>query len=143
MTVQANYNETMPPLCLGAISDTNEKTLISRNAEEVITFGKPVVQGAGDKGCRLAAAGDTAILGVSVMERSAINDQWEMYESVRIMTEGTIAVEALVAVAAGDPVHVDLAAAAFTNAGGVPLNHARFEDSAAAGELVRIRIAVA
>lgn len=139
MATQDYYGENIEPGREGALYDTNEKTLISRTAEETIAFGKPVVQGAEDRGIRLAAAGDTVVLGVSVRERSAIEDEWKQYESVRVMTEGSIWVMTAGAVVAGDPVHVLVATAEFSNAGGVELG-ARFEESAAAGALVPIRI---
>lgn len=139
MPTQTQYRENLDRGREGAIDDTNEKTLISRNADENITFGKPVTQGAMDRSCKLSAAGDTAILGISVRERSACDDMWEQYESVRIMTEGTIWVVASAAVVAGDEVHVILASQEFANAGDVQIPNARFEDTAAAGELVRVR----
>ena len=140
MPVQTTYSETLDAGRVGALVDTNEKVLVSRDAEETIGFGRPVVQGTQDRGIRLAAAGDATIYGISVRERSALDDEWKQYESVRVLVhEGTIWVETDTAVVAGDPVFVVLATATFANAGDVEMQ-ARFEDSAAAGALVKIRL---
>jgi len=135
------YADVMDAGCEGQLMDTNEKTLISRTAEADINFGKPVVQGAADKGIRPVAAGDAVILGVSLAEASALNDMWVSPESVRVATEGTVMVMTQDAVAAGDKLSVDDATGFFTVGGNIPMN-GRFEDSGAAGSLVRIRFDV-
>lgn len=142
MAIQTTYNETLDAGRVGAIADTNEKTLISRTAEVgSIGFGMPVVQGDDDRGAWKAKTGDTAILGISVRERSSTNDEWVVGESMRVMTEGSIWVTASVDVVAGDPVSVVVATAEFSNTGGVAIEGARFETSATAGNLAVVRIA--
>lgn len=135
------YKSGLDPARAGHIADTADKTLISLNAEEVIGFGVPLAQGATDTGCIIATTGATEIIGISVRDRSACNDVFDIGDSVRVMTEGPIWVPVVAAVAAGDPVHVDLASSGFTNTGGVQLMRARYETSqSVVGELARIRI---
>ena len=144
MAVQTTYNETMDAGRLGAIADTNDKTLVSRNAEvAAIGFGAPVVQGTADNGVWEAKTGDTAIYGISVRDRSTSNDEFAVGESVRVMTKGTIWVTAAVAVAAGDPVAVKVADATFEKTaatGVIAIAGARWDSSAAIGELAKIRL---
>lgn len=143
MAVQTTYSANMTAGRVGAIAETSgTDVLISRNAEVgAIGFGLPVVQGAADDGVWKAKTGDTAILGISVRDRSANDDEFKVGESVRVMTKGVIWVTASVAVEAGDPVHVIVATAAFAITGGVAIANARWDSSAGIGELAKIRLA--
>ena len=86
MAVQTTYTN-MTEGRIGAIADGNDKVLISRTAEvAAIGFGLPVVQGSADDGVHMAKTGDTAILGISVRDRSTENDEFAIGESVRVMT---------------------------------------------------------
>ena len=141
MATQTVYNETQDAGRLGAIADTTAKTLLSRVAEVgSIGFGLPVAQGANDNGAHKAKTGDTAILGISVRERSTVDDNFAVGDNMRVMTKGCIWVTASVDVDAGDPVTVVVATAAFSNTGGVAID-ATYETSATAGNLAKVRIA--
>lgn len=141
MAIQTVYNETMDAGRVGAIADTGTKTLISRTAEVgAVGFGLPVAQGVADNGAHKAKTGDTAILGITVRERSATDDQWAVGESMRVMTQGVIWVEAAATVAAGDPVHVLVDTATFSNAAGVVIAGARYDSSGTSGDLVKVRL---
>lgn len=140
MAIQTTYSENMDAGRLGAIADMSNKTLLSRNAEEVVGFGLPVVQGTADNGARKSTTGDTDIIGISVRERSTLDDEFAIGDSIRVLTEGAIWVTASVAVDAGDTVHVIVATAEFGKTGGVELN-AIYETSAAIGELTKVRLA--
>ena len=142
MATQTVYNETMDAARVGMIADTTAKTLLSRDVETAaVGFGVPVVQGTADNGARAADTGDTAILGISVRERSTINDEFAVGESMRVMTKGAIWVTVKVEVDAGDSVTVVLATAEFSNTGGVGITGATYETSAGIGELAKVRIA--
>lgn len=136
MAIQTQYKETLDAGRAGALVNTEPKTLISRNAEAVIGFGLPVEQGAADSGVVLSAGG--AVLGITVRERSTDDDQFAVGDSARVMTTGVIWVTAGAAVAAGDPVHA--VGTVFNNTGGVAIANARYDSSAASGELVKVRI---
>lgn len=145
MAYQTSYKENMDAGVLGAIADTNNKTLFSRNADEEFGFAVPLAQGVSDYSCRKAVAGDTEIIGVSVLERSAVGpigmvDGYRIGDEVRVMNEGTIWLKSDLDVVAGDPVFVVLATSTFANAGDVQITNARFEQDAIAGDLVRVRM---
>lgn len=138
------YKKEMDAGVAGAIATTENKDIVSRNVETAagIGFGLAVVQGVNDKGIRLATTGDTKILGVTVLDRTAgdlINGKFQQYESARVMIKGTIWVQVTEDVKAGDDVAVDLATAKFNKAG-VKIANARYETSAATGGLAQIHI---
>jgi hypothetical protein len=152
MPIQTSYTETMRAGVVGAIVNTEPNNLISRTVEgAAIGFGVPVAQGAGDKGARATAAGDTAarFVGVTVREHSVrpeTPNSFAVGETARVMTRGVIWVTASIAVAAGDPVFVTVATGAFRNsatatAGAeIQIPNSRFDTSAAAGALVQLRL---
>ena len=141
MALQDTYVETMAAGVPGAIADTNHKVLISRTVEGApVGFGVPLAQGAGDYGARATTTGDTAIVGITVRDQSTFGDQFEVGESARVLTTGTLWINTVAAVVAGDPVHVIVADATFSNTGGVAIDGARFEDSGDAGSTLRVRI---
>ena len=150
MAVQTVYNENMDAARAGMIANTEPSVLISRNAEDAdgMGFGRAAVQGTADKGCKKTEAGDAAILGISVRERSvdADTDKFKQYDSVRLMTKGPIWVDASVAVDAGDPVWVTVLSGAFTNvdAGSsltVKIANARWDTSTTGAALAVVRLA--
>ena len=138
------YKKEMDAGVAGAIATTENKDIVSRTVETAagIGFGLAVVQGVNNKGIRLATTGDTKILGVTVLDRTAgdlINGKFIQNESARVMIKGTILVQVTEAVNAGDDVAVDLATAEF-NKTGVKIANARYETSAAIGGLAQIHI---
>lgn len=142
MTTQTNYSDTQDALRAGLIFDLSPNVLLSRIVEgAALLFGKPVSQGATDGSVHPTTTGDTTVLGVSVRDQSVLADQFAVGDSARIITEGPVAVEASVTVAAGDPVHVVVATGAFTNTGGVQIAGALYESSGDAGDLVKVRLA--
>jgi len=146
--VQTVYNEKIDAARVGQIANMEPVTLISRNVEDVaaIGFGKPVMQGTLDDGCKLFAGASTEVLGITVRERSRTPenpDAFARYESARIMKKGVIWVVASVAVVAGDPVFVIPATAAFakTNASSaIQIANARWDSSAGIGALAKVRL---
>lgn len=142
--ITSNYADTRDVAVNGAIANTEPNVLISRTVETAagIGFGKPVNQGAADHGCKVTA-GTAAILGVTVMDRSTSDDTFAEDASARIMTKGVIWVTAGEAVAAGDPVYVTASSGAWkkTEASNVAVPNARYDTSAANGELVALRLA--
>ena len=150
--IDFNYAENMVAGVAGAIVNTEHKTLISRTVEDAagIGFGKPVAQGTNDKGCKAVEAGDTAVLAITVLDRTtapsdSTPDTFAQYESARLMRDGVIWVVASGAVAAGDDVWVTLADGSFSNAdvgadGGLSLPGCRWETSAADGGIAQLRV---
>jgi hypothetical protein len=152
MAVQTTYSETMEAGVAGAIVNTEPKTLISRTVETAagIGFGKVVQQGAADDGCKsdLTAMDASTFLGITALDRSRPTadtpDAFAQYESARIMRKGVIWVVASGAVAAGNDATVTLATGAIGTAavaaGVVAIPNARWDSSAADGELAKLRL---
>lgn len=150
MAIQTTYAENMRPGLPGQLADMVNKTLISRDVENAggIRFGFPAAQGVADRGVIECIAGVTKILGVCVRDRSALGrkadgtalEGFALYESARILTIGTIWVTASVDVVAGDIVHVIVATAAWAKTGGVLVPNARWETTALATNIAKIRI---
>ncbi len=144
MAIQTNYAETQPAGVAGAQATMIPATMISRNVEDeaAIGFGVAVAQGAEDKGCKAFGTGDTAVLGITIVDRSAKGaDGFGTGDSARIMTKGDVWVTASVAVDAGDPVWVVPATGAFakTNASSaVQIAGARWDTSTTAGDQLAV-----
>lgn len=140
-----NFKNEMDKGVAGAIANTENSNIISRTVEDAagIAFGLAVAQGVNDKGCRIATTGDTAFVGVTVLDRTASdlqgNGKFSQYESARVMEEGVIWVEVTEAVKAGDAAAVDLATGKF-NKSGAAMAGARFDTSAASGGLAQLRL---
>lgn len=158
MAVQTVYPDNQPAAIVGAQATMIPSTIISRTVEGLtaIGFGVAVAQGDADKGCHAFGSGDTAILGITIVDRSAPGattsggyitartpDKFGVGESARVLTKGDVWVTASVAVDAGDPVYVVPATGAFakTNASSaVQIANARWDTSAAQGALAVVRI---
>jgi hypothetical protein len=153
MAVQTTYNETMVAGRAGAIVNTEPRTLISRTVEDAagVALGLVVQQGAADDGCTAVLTGMTAstYVGVTVLDRSRpaadAPDTFGQYESARIMRSGVVWVTASGAVAAGDDATVTLATGAIGTAavaaGVIAIPDARWDSSAADGEIAKLRLA--
>lgn len=138
------YKQEMDAGVAGAIVNTENKDIFSRTVEDEagVGFGLAVAQGANDKGIRAVTTGDTAFVGVTVLDRTATNltdNKFVQYESARILEEGVIWVEVTEAVKAGDAAAVDLATGKF-NKSGAAYAGARFDTSADVGGLAQLRI---
>ena len=149
MAVQTSYSENMRAGVAGQLAESIPATLISRTVETSggLAFGVPVAQGTADRGVRLFTTGDTAadFVGITVRDRSvnAGTDRYALYDDARLMTKGSIWVTASVAVAAGDPVYIVPATAAFTNVAtsNVLVAGARWDTSTSTtGQIAIIRI---
>lgn len=138
------YKSEMDVGVAGAIANTENKNIISRTVQGAagIPFGRAVVQGTKDKTIRAATTGDTAFVGVTVVDRTARDlnaGGFVEFETARVLEEGVIWVEVTAAVKAGDAAAVDLATGKFNKAGAA-FAGAIFDTSAAAGALAQLRI---
>lgn len=148
MAVQGNYTENLRVGVAGQQVNMIPSTMISRNVEGAggLAFGVAVARGVEDYGCKPFGSGDTAILGISVRERSVnanVPNKFGQYDSARIMTKGAIWVQASVAVDAGDPVFVIPATGAFTKSNAssaVQLLRAHWDTSTIGAGLAIVRM---
>lgn len=118
MSVQTTYLDNIAAAVAGQIANMVPATLISRTVEDEagIGFGIAVAQGTADYGCKAFGSGDTAILGITVRDRSLDANDTDTFaegDNARVMTKGCVWVTASVAVNAGDPVYVIPATGAF------------------------------
>lgn len=149
MAVQTSYSENLRPGLPGALVNMEHANLISRNVETVagIPFGVAVARGSDDDGVIAVANGTTAILGITVRDRSvdpSFPNGFAQYDSARIATKGVIWVTASVAVNNGDPVYVTVATGAFvksSGAGNVQIPNAVYDSSTSGAGLVKVRLA--
>lgn len=142
----AAYDLYFEPGVAGARANEEQGTIISRNVEDAagIAFGLAVMQGSTDNGC-VVSDGST-VLGIALLDRSApeidstpVDGGYGQYQSARIMVEGVVWVVASGAVSAGEDVHA-LAGGALGSTGGTALTNARWDSSAADGELAKVRL---
>lgn len=133
--LQTTYARTMAPYIVGQIPDMRTPGEdISRNVETVngIGFGVAVAQGIDDNGCRPFGTGATKFLGVTVLDKTTLANNYPQYSTARVRTEGPIVVVAAAAVAAGDKAYMVQASGAFTNVAAGDVIGV-FETSGAAG----------
>lgn len=158
MAVQTTYSDNQPAAIAGLQSTMIPATLISRTVETAaVPFGRAVKQGTADKGCSLFGSGDTAVLGISVLDRGASGltvangqvtgrtlDAFGVGESARIMTKGDVWVVCATGCVAGNPVYVRPSNGAFQNSSAnsaVQIPGARWDTSASGSELAVVRLA--
>lgn len=148
MAIQTTYSENIPAAVVGQVSNQYPAAYISRNVEDSagIGFGIAVAQGTADFGCKAFGSGDTAILGITVRERSLdanVPDKFDENDNARVLTRGAVWVTASVAVDAGDPVYVIPGTGAFAKtsaSSAVQIAGARWETSTSGAGLAQVRI---
>lgn len=143
MALQTTYADTISAGYKGALVNTEPKVIISRTVEAAagLAFGLAVMQGTEDKEC--VVSDGSAFLGVTVRDQSvdpADPDKFAQYSEARIITKGVIWVENSGGVNAGDPV-VALAAGALGTGSSPLVDGARWDTTAADGELAQLRLA--
>lgn len=143
------YKEEMDVGVAGAIANTENKNVISRNVETEtgIPFGAPVVQGARDKSARTSKAGDTKFIGVALLDRTAQDLKgtgFLKFETARILDRGVVWVRVTEAVKAGDAVAVTVATGGFNKtvagATSVAMANAVYDTSAPINGLAQLRL---
>lgn len=141
MPIQTEYPSRIPQGLEGALANNEPKTLISRVATEEIGFGVPVVASTGDKTVRNFASGDTAIVGVTVRDRSvdpSAPNSFREGDNVRVLKEGVIFVTVSTAVTAESEAFI-AADGTFADAG-LAIDRGSYDTSGNAGDIVTLRI---
>lgn len=142
-TVQSTYADNIPVGYKGGLVNEEPKTLISRNVEDSggLDFGLAVMQGTEDKGCVVSDGSD--FLGVTVRDQSVDPSDPNTFEyntEARIITEGVVWVAVSGAVNAGDIVVALADGALGTDSSSDVVSNARWDTSAADGELAQLRL---
>lgn len=115
---------------------------ISRIAEGgTIGFGVVAVRGTADNQCKVAEV-DGKPLGITILDRTQLQDSYPEYSMVTIMTKGVVVGEADVAVAQGEPVYFVPATGVLTNVatGNIAIPNAVWDTSTQAAGLAAIRL---
>lgn len=144
MAIQTTYSDRIGLGYAGQVTDMTLTDIVSREVETAaVGFGKPVIQGTADHGCKVGAAG--VFIGITVRDVTlppGNADEYGVGDTAAIMTKGTMFVTAGEAVVAGDVVYRTTAGVLNkTSSGNTLIVGARWETSAASGALARIRLA--
>lgn len=147
--VQTTYTATLANGFPGMVANGEPSNRISRNVEPAggLAFGAAAFRGAGDHGVSNVPAAGT-FMGIAIADHAiqplpggVAADIYPQYATAALLNEGEIWVtNGAAAVSDGDPVYVT-PAGAYTNvaAGNVAIP-AEFDDTVAAGILVRLRV---
>lgn len=146
--VQTTYSENMRAAVAGHQANMEPARMISRNVETEagVGLGRAVAQGVDDFGCKAFGNGDTAVLGITVLERSLRPESPNIFaqrESARIMTSGCIWVVCATGASAGDGVFVRPSNGDFQDSNtnsAVAIAGARWDTSPGAGQLGIVRL---
>lgn len=148
-SVQDVYNNGLPIAFAGMIADTRPNTLISKEVETAVPFGKAVAKGTAQG--RIKPFGNVAdkFEGIAVRDVSVLNpatpDTYPVKSTANVLVIGPVWVVVGAAVADQDPVYIIPASGKFTNVSNSNANYlitdAVFEtDAAADGDLARIAL---
>lgn len=161
MATQTTYLDNIPQAIAGAPGTMLNGPVISRTVETAaIGFGLAVAQGTQDKGCKAFGSGDTAIIGITLLDRSAAGltvsggqvtgstvDAFGVGDSARIAATGSgrdVWVICTTGCVAGNPVFVRPSNNTFQTSSAnsaVQIPGARYDTSAEPGALALVRLA--
>lgn len=107
MALQTTYSDRIGLGYAGQVIDMTLTDIVSREVESAaIGFGKAVIRGTGDRGCKVGGAGE--FIGLTVRDITLPPDRADAYavgDTAAVMTKGTMLVTAASAVDAGDAVY--------------------------------------
>lgn len=147
-TVQSTYSETLTKAVAGlpADADFSADTRICETAAG-IGFGLAVGQGTSDKEAKLNPTAGNEFVGVTIRDKTLVNDSddlYEQYENMAVMTRGDVWVTVGGDVSAGDDVTFAQATGVLSSAatGGTQfaITGARWMTSASNGGLAILRL---
>ena len=137
--VQGTYDATHAIGYAGMIAEGQPARDVASKVVEnaAVVFGLAVGRGTADNSVRL---GGTGYVGIAVADKTRDADQYDVGEMAAVIRKGTVWVTASVAVVPADTVYFVPATGVITNVStsNVAIPNARFETTAAGGELVRL-----
>ena len=141
--IQTSYTSDYSPGFVGMVANQETRNIFSRTSTDAsLAFGVPVYQGATDN--TVTATPGTAFVGFSVCDNTVAPSTLGGYgegETAAIMTMGVFWTTAVSAAVMGEPVFVTGAGALSDQAtGDTAVPGARFDSTAAANALVKIRV---
>lgn len=136
---QGTYLDSPAAAYAGMIAEGQPARDVSSKLIEnaAVAFGLAVGVGAADGSARL---GGTGFVGITVADKTRLNDSYQVGEFAAVIRKGTVWVNVLVAVADTDTVYFVAATGVITNvaAGNVAIPGARFETSTTGAGLIRV-----
>jgi hypothetical protein len=149
--LQTTYPVIMPVAYPGMIANTEDRSImrISRTVETAaIPFGRAAVQGATDRGCRLAADATGKFVGVTIRDQAAylsavgLEDRYLVGYEAGLLTVGVIWVQTGETVAAGDLVYFVPTTGILgkTSTSNIAVPRARWDSSVTGAGLARLRL---
>lgn len=142
--VQTSYSERQRKAVAGMIANMDDVQRVTRICATAagIGFGLAVSDSTGRKDAVLGGA-LTSFLGATIRDNTLVVrasggdvDEYQQYENMGVLRQGSIWVTAGAAVARGDAVNYNATTGVFSNTGGNgPILGARWEEGAAAGEV--------
>jgi len=132
----------------GMVANGEESNRLSRTVEDAagIAFGKAAFRGATDRGCTATPAAGK-FMGITIADAGVVPtldqttaDIYQQYATAGLLNEGVIFVTAGAAVAAGDQAYVTSAGAITNVSSSNTLIPAKFDEAAASGAIVRLRV---
>lgn len=144
--LQTSYSESLPAGYAGMVASGETSDRITRTCEDAagIGFGKAVFRGAGDHGCTATPAagmdlGITIAHSAQALAAGQDADEYQRYDNVNILTQGTIWVVAGEDVTDGAQAYVTAAGAIVdTPTGNTILAGWFFDTTGANGSLVKL-----
>jgi hypothetical protein len=147
-TVQSTYSTALPDGFAGMVANGETSNRISRTVEDAagIGFGKAAFRGSGDHGVTATPAANT-FMGIVIADKSQMPatiggdvDEVPQYGTAALLREGVIWVTAGEAVTDGAQAYVTSGGAIVDTSSGNTAIPARFDQTAANGALVRLRV---
>lgn len=146
--IQSTYAERITKAVAGMLADADAHvdTRICETAAG-IGFGLAVGQGTSDNEAKLDAAAAADFVGITVRDRTLVNDsadKYEQYENMAVITRGDIWVTTGGVVSAGDDVTYSKSTGVLSSAAPsgtqFAITGARWMTSAGSGGLARVRL---
>lgn len=148
--LQTNYDDKLAVAFEGMIVDTEPHIIISREVQTAaIGFGKAVKQGTADRQVQAATAAADVFRGITVRDQStrlngSTADQVPVGDTIAVMTHGVVWVRAVEPVIAGAAAYMQVSGGlgqfSDISTSNLPIVRGIFDSSAAAGELVKLRL---
>lgn len=144
MAYMENYKTELDSGYNGMIADLGPAVIISRTIQSLngVGYGKLVAQGTDDKGI-VTDLSNGKIVGLTVRSSTQEANNVDTYPTgsdVTVIRQGVIWVLPAANVAAGDPVFYNVNNGSLSNTGKLQLSGCRWETSAGAGKLAKLRV---
>lgn len=141
--LQTTYSQYHDRWVEGMVLNMEARNPVSRIVEgaDGIGFGKVACYGSDDRTIKVAEAGAKP-LGITLLDRTQLNDKYDQYATATVITKGVVVCQASVAVAPGDDVYFVPATGVLTNVAtsNTAIPGAKWDTTTTAAGLAAIRL---